>query len=388
MKQIIVLLCALLALSACVSNQAYKADQKKLEVLEATLAETVADIRMLQEEIFSQRRYALDMVALIESKVAVLDKSLATQAMLDSIMTEMDDIYFIMREYDNQFTDDIAHLYRRVDALQSELGKQSTSVVLTDTLSTEATEDHLLSSQVHEEITLLITEIEDAIEEMQDYIDDEIAAMTSKIAALQRGQNPAPEGTIANETQQPLAYDVVDLWSEDLTAINDEVKALKAEVNELREKLARQAENQLTTQKGKELSPAQTLTPDKVSKNAYITAKAFYDRREFDKAVTELNNFISNNPVNYYSPNAHYWIAESHYATGNLKQAIRDFELVISKYPESHKALDAKVKVGLCYWKMGDNVNARKELTQLTSDHPDYYRLEMVQKFLQQIPAN
>jgi TolA-binding protein len=51
--------------------------------------------------------------------------------------------------------------------------------------------------------------------------------------------------------------------------------------------------------------------------------------------------------------------------------ALKSFESVVQKYPESRKAGDALLKVGLCQYELKGYRNARATLERVVSTYPD-----------------
>ncbi|MDD2331306.1 MAG: tol-pal system protein YbgF [Candidatus Cloacimonetes bacterium] len=395
MKQFIILLCVVMLVGGCASHRAFKAEQQKTAMLEALLAEGLAELNYLRDETKFQREYNEALKRALEKRMGNLEKGIVSQAQIDSLYNEIDDIYFIMREYDIQFTGDIDQLYKKVDRSPSE------KVVVRDTSHTDESLA-LLSSEfqaqidkLEQELQALLLENGDLIEEIQDYIDDHVSEQKRQMSALKKNLELVSAGsdTLSNEPviiYEPVETEIKDIWSEDIIALQEELKTLKSEMGQVKDKLEKiPAEKApvLQTQSQAETQPSAAKIDQKKAVDGYNAAKAFYDKRQYERAITELENYLKEYPNSSYAPNARYWIAESYYASGNTRKAIREFETVVSKYPESIKVLDARVKIGLCYWNLGDNASAREELKKVISEHPDYYRLDLVQQFLRQIPA-
>lgn len=119
----------------------------------------------------------------------------------------------------------------------------------------------------------------------------------------------------------------------------------------------------------------------------YDNAKAAYDRRQFERAITLFNEFIEAYPKQGLVVNALYWIAESRYAMGDFAEAYRAFRLVASTYPKSSKAPDAIVKMALCNMKMEDFGGARRELNRAKSVYPTYERINLINRLLSELPG-
>ena len=93
---------------------------------------------------------------------------------------------------------------------------------------------------------------------------------------------------------------------------------------------------------------------EQVYKNLYKK----YEQKKYKDAISGFKEFIEKYPDSKLVPNAYYWIAESYYAAANyqdgvykntllnFKLAQDNFKIVINKYPENQKAIDARTKLG------------------------------------------
>jgi tol-pal system protein YbgF len=68
--------------------------------------------------------------------------------------------------------------------------------------------------------------------------------------------------------------------------------------------------------------------------------------------------------------NALYWIGETWFVMGNMAEAIRYWDRVISEFPDQNKAPDAYLKKSLALVRRGDLALARKTLQDLIERHP------------------
>lgn len=77
--------------------------------------------------------------------------------------------------------------------------------------------------------------------------------------------------------------------------------------------------------------------------------KAFSEIKasKYDEAEKSFNDFIAAHPDHQLSPNAYYWLGETHYVRGDYKMAAKAFARCFQKYPDSSKALDSLLKLGL-----------------------------------------
>ncbi|MDW7678949.1 MAG: tetratricopeptide repeat protein [bacterium] len=119
-------------------------------------------------------------------------------------------------------------------------------------------------------------------------------------------------------------------------------------------------------------------------KQDYQLALEEYNRRNYKKAIQMFQDLLLIDRNNSLSDNCQYWIGESYYGLGNYNQAIIEFTKVFS-FARSNKMDDAQLKLGLCYWRLGDNQRAIQELERLLTDYPDSEYQAKAQQFLSRL---
>jgi tol-pal system protein YbgF len=95
-----------------------------------------------------------------------------------------------------------------------------------------------------------------------------------------------------------------------------------------------------------------------------------FHARNYKQAIDVFESLIASDANNSLSDNAQFWIGESHYALGQYKKAVIDFEKVFT-FPKSNKNPDAQFKLGLCYTRLGDSAKAREEFQRLLDVYPE-----------------
>ena len=89
------------------------------------------------------------------------------------------------------------------------------------------------------------------------------------------------------------------------------------------------------------------------SKSEIMSAYSLYQNNEITKAVTKLNSYIEMNPKGELSEYAHYLLAMCYYAKVSSEsrdpsasiKSLNFFKLIITKYPNTKYAKDAKLKI-------------------------------------------
>jgi tol-pal system protein YbgF len=102
----------------------------------------------------------------------------------------------------------------------------------------------------------------------------------------------------------------------------------------------------------------------------YDEGLSLFHSRNYKQAIELFESLIASDANNSLSDNAQYWVGECHYALGQYKKAIIDFEKVFT-FPKSNKNPDAQFKLGLCYVRLGDGAKAREEFQRLIDVYPE-----------------
>lgn len=101
----------------------------------------------------------------------------------------------------------------------------------------------------------------------------------------------------------------------------------------------------------------------------YDFARNLLMQRDFTRAETALRAFISSNPNDTLAGNAQYWLGETYYVRQNYLDAARTFAEGYQQYPESSKAADNLLKLGLSLVNLDRKNDACITLTRLTSEY-------------------
>lgn len=102
----------------------------------------------------------------------------------------------------------------------------------------------------------------------------------------------------------------------------------------------------------------------------YQAAYRDYQRGNFDLAIDGFRDFLAVNKVADLADNAEYWIAESLFSQKKYREAIAQFEVVVSKYPRSDKVPGALLKKGFSYINLGERAQGIVQLQYVVHEHP------------------
>ena len=79
---------------------------------------------------------------------------------------------------------------------------------------------------------------------------------------------------------------------------------------------------------------------------------------------------MQKNPTDVLAGNAQYWLGETYYVRGDYQKAAVTFAEGFQKYPNSGKAADNLLKLGMSLGEMGKKPDACTALSQLITKYP------------------
>jgi tol-pal system protein YbgF len=103
----------------------------------------------------------------------------------------------------------------------------------------------------------------------------------------------------------------------------------------------------------------------------YGDAFAALKAGRYDEAVRGFQLYLTKYPKGGRADNAAYWIGEAQYVQKDYAAALKSFESVLDGYPDSTKAPDAMLRIGYCQYELKAYTNARTTLKKVVSSYPD-----------------
>jgi TolA-binding protein len=103
--------------------------------------------------------------------------------------------------------------------------------------------------------------------------------------------------------------------------------------------------------------------------------------KDYDSAISIMNELVRREPGNRLISNCLYWIGEAQFGKREYQAAAASFEKV-QDYPNSPKLDDALIMAGRCHLKLGDVDRATKAFNQLLANFPDSEYVEKAEKYL------
>lgn len=127
-----------------------------------------------------------------------------------------------------------------------------------------------------------------------------------------------------------------------------------------------------------------SATSSAAAKEAYQSAFAKVQEREFDAAISAFERFVVDYPDAGLAANGHYWLGELYAAKSELDKADQSFQRVIDAYPQSSKVPDAIYKLGLLKARRGEPDASRELLDRVRDEYPDSTAAGLAEDFIRQ----
>jgi len=188
------------------------------------------------------------------------------------------------------------------------------------------------------------------------------ATLVAKVDQIEEKMQSAQGGT--EQTNYRL-----DRMTQQLTQTQHDVDELKAAAARTAAAAAAPVPNPMPASSG-EMTVQPSNAPSEDPMQTYQAAMRDYQRGHYDLAVAGFRDFAAKNPNSELSGNAAYWIGESLYSQKKYREAIQQFDSVVTKYPRSDKVAGALLKKGYAYIALNDKSQGIVQLQYVVHEHP------------------
>jgi tol-pal system protein YbgF len=152
-----------------------------------------------------------------------------------------------------------------------------------------------------------------------------------------------------------------------------EMEALRTKVDRLSRRLEqREAEASPTAAGRIEVvnREAEQESREEKIQSAYMRAFGLFSANNYTAAADAFSGVISSYPESEYAANARYWLGECHFATGRYREAIEAFARVLESRPSHSRGGEALLKTGLSWYALNDNEKGSASLRTLLEKYP------------------
>lgn len=144
--------------------------------------------------------------------------------------------------------------------------------------------------------------------------------------------------------------------------LETKVKASSQEVDERVRKL----------EPGIETVDGKRFKVDADERRAYEDAMGGLRAGDYDKATTDLGNFLKRYPTSGYADSVRYWLASAQYGRRDYRNATTTFRAFLTAADADHpRAPEAMLALANCYVETKDSKTAKRLLEELIKKYPE-----------------
>ena len=115
----------------------------------------------------------------------------------------------------------------------------------------------------------------------------------------------------------------------------------------------------------------QTGPVDPAVQSAYMAGFNKLKDGDYPAAIDAFKAFVAEHPETALTPNAWYWMGEAYYVQQKPDAARQSFETVVKRFSASPKVADSLYKIGLIQASSGNDDNAQATFERVISQYPD-----------------
>ena len=182
------------------------------------------------------------------------------------------------------------------------------------------------------------------------------------------------------DTMEPRISATQEKLEGNLGNISEKAEFLEPEVNDLKDQVAllQQELADIRQRKSRRGSSSNIPNSFKIAYNRALTA---YRNANYDESILLFQNLEVKNPPLSYRDNLSFWIGSNYLQLEMYDDAIKAFQMVLTKYPLGNKVHDSRFKLGVSYLKKGDTSRAVDTLeAALKSNPPEEVRSKIKQQ--------
>jgi len=119
--------------------------------------------------------------------------------------------------------------------------------------------------------------------------------------------------------------------------------------------------------------------------------KSLLDKKQYEAAAKTFDYLKTRYFYTYYAEEAHYYLAKTYFLWKKYEQALTEYELFLSLYPESYYLEAVQLEMAICYYKMAPSHALDQSLTekalsmfdQFIETFPNSSRIDEAKKYRQ-----
>jgi tol-pal system protein YbgF len=134
-------------------------------------------------------------------------------------------------------------------------------------------------------------------------------------------------------------------------------------------------------------APPQTTAPGDPAREeaAYQRAFKLLQQGDYPAALTAFRAFVADYPGGSLTDNAQYWLGETSYVTRDFDTAMKEFALVLERFPNSAKVPGSLLKMGYIHYEKRQWREAKDILGKIVREYPSTTEAKLAQSRLDRI---
>lgn len=136
---------------------------------------------------------------------------------------------------------------------------------------------------------------------------------------------------------------------------------------------------------GGQVTVPATAPPAGNPMETYQAAYRDYQRGNYDLAIEGFRDFLETSSSSDLADNASYWIGESLFSQKKYREAIEQFDSVVTRFPRSDKVPGALLKKGYAYINLGERAQGVVQLQYVLHEHPKSQEASLARQKLKQL---
>ena len=202
-------------------------------------------------------------------------------------------------------------------------------------------------------------------------LEDRANAMENRLQAVERSS----KALVELQQQIEAAREELRRLHGQIDEAKHELEGLRQQQRDLYSDVDRRLlliENGGGTTAPKVLQPPPSESEMRTVDEATVYGDAFAALKagRIDEAVRGFDLYLTKYPQGPRADNAAYWLGESHYVAKDFEAAQNAFQSVLDDYPDSRKGPDALLKIGYCQYEVKAYKNARTTLERVVAAYP------------------
>jgi tol-pal system protein YbgF len=206
------------------------------------------------------------------------------------------------------------------------------------------------------------------------------ATLVAKVAEIDE-RIATTQGGIESSTYR------LDKIAQDMADIQRTVTSLDARVTALASAPPPAAPPQTSggTAASGEMTVPGAATPVANPSETYQAAYRDYQKGNYDLAIEGFRDFLSAAPTSDLADNAAYWVGESLFSQKKYREAIAQFDSVVTNFPRSDKVAGSLLKKGYAYISLGERAQGIVQLQYVVHEHPKSQEASLARQRLKQL---